>query len=110
MKWYIDAFKKYAVFTGRSRRQAFWMFWLFDIIFTIIFSLIDEIMGSELGVLNLIYLLATIIPYFAVSARRMHDTGHSGWWILFPIVNLVLFCTDSQQGENKYGPNPKTTQ
>ena len=110
MNWYIDALKKYAVFAGRSRRKAFWMFWLFDIVFTIVFSLIDRMMGGEVGVLSLLYTLATIIPYLAVSVRRMHDTGHSGWWILFPIVNLVFLCTDSQQGDNKYGPNPKVSQ
>ena len=107
MNWYIDALKNYAVFSGRSRRKAFWMFWLFDTIFTIIAMGIDEKMGSKAGVLVLIYTLATIIPYIAVSIRRMHDTGHSGWWILFPVVNLFFLCRDSQLGENKYGPNPK---
>lgn len=105
MNWYIDAWKKYGVFTGRSRRKAYWMFWLFDIIFTIIAVVIDGI--TETGIFNGIYSLATIVPALAVSVRRMHDAGHSGWWILVPIVNLVFACTDSQPGDNKYGPNPK---
>lgn len=37
----------------------------------------------------------------------MHDSGHSGWWIILPIVNLVFLCLDSEAGENEYGPNPK---
>ncbi|MEO0970269.1 MAG: DUF805 domain-containing protein [Cyanobacteria bacterium J06639_18] len=107
MKWYIDALKKYGVFSGRSRRKAYWMFWLFDVIFTILFSVIDQIIGNEVEILSTLYTLATIIPSLAVAVRRIHDTGHSGWWILFPIVNLVFLCTDSQPESNKYGPNPK---
>ena len=49
MHWYIDAFKKYAVFSGRSSRRAFWMFFLFDTIFTIVLSIIDGVMGKEGG-------------------------------------------------------------
>ncbi len=106
MNWYIDALKKYGVFAGRSRRKAFWMFVLFDAIFTVVASILD---GGEGGVFSSLYSLATLVPYVAVSVRRMHDTGHCGWWIIVPIVNLVFLCSDSQPGENKYGPNPKTT-
>jgi len=38
----------------------------------------------------------------------MHDTDHSGWWLLVPIVNLIFACTDSTPGPNRFGPNPKT--
>jgi uncharacterized membrane protein YhaH (DUF805 family) len=38
----------------------------------------------------------------------MHDLGRSGWWILFPVVNLVFMFFDGQPGDNEYGPNPKT--
>ncbi len=107
MKWYIDALKNYGVFSGRSRRKAYWMFTLFDVIFAVVFSVIDQIIGNDVEILNTFYTLATIIPTFAVSVRRMHDTGHSGWWIFFPIVNFVILCIDSQPGSNKYGPNPK---
>ncbi|MFN3568205.1 MAG: DUF805 domain-containing protein [Caldimicrobium sp.] len=60
------------------------------------------------------YMFATLLPYLAVTVRRLHDVGKSGWWILISLVPfigliwlLVLLCTDSQPGENKYGPNPK---
>jgi Protein of unknown function (DUF805) len=57
--------------------------------------------------------LALLVPTLAVGARRLHDTGRSGWWQLsglIPIVGwiilIVLFVQDSQPA-NQYGPNPK---
>ncbi|MNW62078.1 Inner membrane protein YhaI [compost metagenome] len=64
--------------------------------------------------LYIIYLLAVILPSLAVTVRRLHDTGKSGWSILLgliPLVGgiivLVFVCTDSQPGQNSYGENPK---
>lgn len=54
-----------------------------------------------------VYWLAVLIPSIAVAVRRMHDAGHSGWWVLVPIVNLIFALQNSQPGENEYGPNPK---
>ncbi|MBT3559904.1 MAG: DUF805 domain-containing protein [Flavobacteriaceae bacterium] len=58
--------------------------------------------------------LVHFIPSLAVLVRRLHDVGKSGWFyfiVLIPLVGaiwlLVLFCTDGDQGENKWGPNPK---
>ncbi|MCD1260776.1 DUF805 domain-containing protein [Paenibacillus athensensis] len=65
------------------------------------------------GLLNMAYSLATLLPTLAVSARRLHDTGRSGWWQLIGLVPfvggillLVFYCLDSE-GNNPYGPNPK---
>lgn len=62
----------------------------------------------------LFYILAMLIPSIAVSVRRLHDIGKSGWMLLIyfiPLIGsiwlLILFLTDSEPGENKYGPNPK---
>ena len=61
-----------------------------------------------------LYNLAVFIPGLAVSVRRLHDIGKSGWWFLIllvpfigAIVLLIFFCLDSQPGGNKYGSNPK---
>ena len=121
MNWYLAALKKYAVFSGRARRKEYWMFFLFNVIvtFVIIFSLgvIEGIAGSNPegggGVLSLLYVLAVILPNFAVAVRRLHDTGKSAWWLLIGIVPLmgivILFfmVQDGQAGDNQYGPNPK---
>ena len=120
MNYFIDCLtKKYACFSGRARRQEYWLFVLFNIIADIIINVIGGVLASVTGVdafafLGAIYNLAVLIPGFAVFCRRMHDTGRSGWWWLIAlipfvgwIVLLVFCCLDSQPGENKYGPNPK---
>ena len=120
MNYFIDCLtKKYACFSGRARRQEYWLFVLFNAIAGIIINVIGGVLAGATGVdafafLGAIYNLAVLIPSFAVFCRRMHDTGRSGWWWLIGlipfvgiIVLLVFCCLDSQPGENKYGPNPK---
>ena len=113
MHWYIDVLKKYAVFNGRARRKEYWMFFLFNIIVAIVLGIVDGILGiaaqSGQSVLGSVYSLAVLIPSIAVGVRRMHDTDHSGWWLLFPIVNLVFAVTEGQRGDNRFGPDPKAT-
>ena len=82
------------------------MFFLFNIIIAFVLGFIEGFAGSK-GILGTLYTLALLIPGIAVGVRRMHDTDHSGWWLLLPIVNLVFLVLDSQQGENRFGPNPK---
>jgi uncharacterized membrane protein YhaH (DUF805 family) len=124
MQWFILAItKKYADFSTRSRRTEFWMFFLFNIIISIVLSIISGVVASidPTGILALIasgamllVSLALLIPGLAVTVRRLHDTGRSGWWILIGllpvigfIVLLVFMVLDSEPGENKWGPNPK---
>lgn len=108
MNWYLKVLKQYATFSGRSRRKEYWMFFLFNIIITygIIFIAIGLEMPS-LSILSSIYSLAVLIPGLAVGVRRMHDAGKSGWFLLIPIYNLILACTDSEADSNKWGSNPK---
>jgi len=111
MNWYLDVLKKYAVFTGRARRQEYWMFFLISTIICIILAAIDGILGT--GILSTLYLLATLIPAIAVNIRRLHDIDRTGWWWLLVfvplggIVLLVFAVLDSTPGENRFGPNPK---
>lgn len=121
MDWYIRVLKKYAVFSGRARRKEYWMFFLFNFIFSLVASLLDMVIFGmafwgfgPLFMVYAIYAIAVFIPGLAVSVRRLHDVGKSGWYLLIylipiagPIWLLVLLCTDSQPGDNKYGPNPK---
>jgi uncharacterized membrane protein YhaH (DUF805 family) len=121
MNWYVEVLKKYAVFSGRARRKEYWMFFLFNLIITFVLILIDSLMGtispqSGLGLLSGLYSLAVLIPSIAVTIRRLHDTGRSGWWILISlvpvlggIVLLIFMVLDSEPGANQYGPNPKAT-
>ena len=119
MKWYLQVLKNYTGFSGRARRKEYWMFVLFNMIFLIVAAIIDNIAGTTIeglpyGLFYFLYAFAIIIPGLAVSVRRLHDVGKSGWFyfiILIPIVGgiwiLVLFCTDGVTGSNEYGANPK---
>lgn len=113
MNYYIDAWKNYVNFQGRARRKAYWMFVLFNIIAIVIAGVIDNVIGTG-GSITSLYNLAVLLPCLALAVRRLHDIGKSGWWLLLGlipvigfIVLLVFAVTDSQPGENQYGPNPK---
>jgi uncharacterized membrane protein YhaH (DUF805 family) len=119
MNWYLDVLKKYAVFSGRARRKEYWMFFLFNLIVSIVLTIIDGVIGTlsaeaGVGLLSGLYTLAILVPAIAVTLRRLHDTSRSGWWILIAlvplvggIVLLVFMLLDSTPGDNQYGPNPK---
>jgi uncharacterized membrane protein YhaH (DUF805 family) len=121
MNWYIEALKKYAVFSGRARRKEYWFFVLFSVIITLALSFFDSLVGlfdvaSGIGLLSGIYSLAVLIPSISVGVRRLHDTNRTGWWLLISLVPLlgiiiliVLMVLDSQSGDNEYGPNPKSS-
>ena len=112
MDWYLEALKKYAVFSGRSRRKEYWMFVLFQVIISCVIAVVEVFFNTSF--LSAIFALATIVPSVAVPVRRLHDIGRTGWWFLISlipligsIVLLVFACTDSEPGDNEYGPNPK---
>ncbi len=109
MKWYIEVLKKYAVFSGRAKRQEYWMFSLFHMIIATGLGFIEGLVGGP-GIAGGIYCLATFLPCIGVSIRRLHDTSRSGWWLLIglipiigPIILIVFFVFDSTPEENQYG-------
>ena len=112
MEHFINGFKNYANFSGRERRQAYWMFVLFYMIFFIITRIIDVVLGT-IGVINVIFLLVCLLPNLGYTVRRLHDTGRTGWFILIGIIPLIgsliliyFLCQDSVE-DNEYGSNPK---
>jgi uncharacterized membrane protein YhaH (DUF805 family) len=113
MQWYLKVLQNYVGFQGRARRTEYWMFVLFSAIATFIIGLIDGLVGLT-PILTYLYALAVLLPSLAVIARRLHDTGRTGWWILIGLIPLVgsiilivFLCQDSQPAENNYGKNPK---
>ncbi|TRX23614.1 DUF805 domain-containing protein [Flavobacterium franklandianum] len=120
IEWYKKVvFENYANFNGRARRSEYWYFTLANIIVCIIAMIIDKVAGLNFeplpyGWLYLANSLLVIVPGLAVTVRRLHDLGKSGWFffiILIPLIGsiwlLVLFCTEGDQGTNSYGPDPK---
>ena len=118
MNWYLEVLKKYAVFSGRARRKEYWFFVLFNAIFAIAAMILDNILGLAIedagyGPFYILYALATIVPGVAVSVRRLHDIGKSGWYILLAIIPcvgaiilLIFDLTPGDPGDNEYGPDP----
>ena len=110
---------------GRARRTEFWMWQLFSLIFTFLiffclglislqFESNDDTVNITIGLLIFLWFIAMILPSVALSVRRLHDTGNSGWMLLISIIPLigpiwlfVLYVTNSQLIENKWEPNPK---
>jgi len=119
MNEYLNCLKKYAVFAGRARRREYWMFVLFNSLISLGLGLVLGFVGAALnaptiGGLAQLYTLAVLLPGIAVTVRRLHDIGKSGWWMfiaLIPIVGwillLVFFCRDGEPDENAFGPDPK---
>jgi uncharacterized membrane protein YhaH (DUF805 family) len=105
MNYYFKVLQNYATFSGRARRSEYWYFFLFNVIIAFVLGFVGGLMGTT--VLSNIYTLAVLIPGIAVGVRRMHDVGKSGWFLLIPIYNLVLACTDGVNGDNEYGTDPK---
>ncbi len=127
MKWYLKALGKYFVFSGRARRKEFWLYVLFTFIFYVVVLAVEDLIDSEsffeklgfdghiLPAINIftIYFHIILIPSLAVSVRRLHDIGKSGWIaliLIIPVVNfLVIYymCIPGFKGENEYGLDPK---
>lgn len=115
-------FAKYSTFSGRAGRKEFWYWYLFTCLTTIagflfscLLALISAMGAVEIFViLNGIWSLVIFLPNLAVTVRRLHDAGYSGWYYLIALIPLVgviillaALCTDSVD-DNKYGPNPKS--
>ena len=119
MHYYIECFKKYVDISGRARRKEYWLFCLINFLVAMGVGFVAGFLAAMLDapilqLLYVIYVLASVLPSWAVSVRRLHDIGRSGWWCLVglvpfvgPIVLFVFACLDSQPGTNQYGPNPK---
>lgn len=102
----LDGFKRWKDYSGRSTRSEFWWFQLLVVIWPIIAVLLSAVgifVGSgrvaQLASALLIPVLMLVIapPYIAVSVRRMHDVGKSGWFNLVPIYSLYLHLQPAKE-------------
>jgi len=117
MNWMLMPLKRYADFSGRSRRMEFWMWQVFKflvgavfmVIFMVVFGAAFATIGSKdpnqidaaqliaasgtvlvIWMIYMIFCLAILIPDIAVGVRRLHDTNRSGWWLLAPIASYFI--------------------
>lgn len=134
MNWYLKCMSQYADFEGRARRREFGFFMLCSMILMILAFVLALLVGEGAAVIvSALAVFGHLVPSFAVTARRLHDLGWSGWWLLLllflrvigeaaaelsevlslPFDTALLICflillfKNSQPGENQYGPNPK---
>tara|TARA_E500000305_G_C3917712_1_gene186540 strand:- start:199 stop:585 length:387 start_codon:yes stop_codon:yes gene_type:complete len=120
MEWMLLPIKRYADFSGRSRRKEYWMFLLGVIIVAVVLGLIEGALGiggsvgGIYGPLSLIFLIAVIIPGIAVQVRRFHDQDKSGWFVLLSLIPfvgglvvLVFMLLEGTKGPNRFGADPK---
>ena len=110
MNYYVDALRNYAKFDGRATRRQYWMFVLVNVIISFVISNILPLLWAKLAILGALYTLALLVPSWAITARRLHDTNRSGWMqliALIPFVGwiiLIIFCAQpSQPGPNRFG-------
>lgn len=121
MEWMTLPLKRYADFSGRSRRKEYWMFILGVFIVAIVIGIIEGILGINqmvggvYGPLTTLLLLGVIIPGIAVQVRRFHDQDKSGWFVLLGlipllggIIVLVFMCLEGTKGPNRFGDDPKS--
>ena len=101
MMTFVDAVKqclrKYGDFSGRATRAEFWWWQVFGWIGGLIFGSIDSSIRSFAGgdsyafsPFGSIFGLAILLPGLAVQARRLHDIGKTGWWILVWVAIALL--------------------
>jgi len=131
MEWMLMPLRRYADFSGRSRRKEYWMFALGIFLIAVIpvtllyIVALAAAFGSAGGagggilvtLLSLVILLlslALIVPAIAVQVRRFHDQDKSGWFVLINfvpyvggLVVLVFMCLEGTRGPNRFGPDPK---
>ena len=130
MEWMLMPLRRYADFSGRSRRKEYWLFALLQfliylavVVVTVLFAIVASARGSGsdevAGVMVIIGMilfgivgLALFIPSLAVTVRRLHDQDFTGWLILIqfvpfgPLVLLVMMCLEGTRGPNRFGEDP----
>ncbi len=148
--------ENYANFKGRAALSEFWWFTFFIVLMSLLFYVLFLIGGGNdwlmsvyqsvfygdfvmpmpsgflmfIAVVSAVFWFAILIPVLAVSTRRYHDAGFSGWWLvviivgrvlsllfsfptnmilitIFGVAYVILAVMPGQKGENKYGANPK---
>jgi len=97
---YLQGWKRYVDFSGRSTRKEFWVFLLGSMLISVLLGFSVAIITTLMGVTNAIFygslaqwifLLAVIVPIMAVGIRRMHDINRSGWWFgMLYLIQLAL--------------------
>lgn len=120
MDWMLMPLRRYAEFSGRSRRKEYWMFVLGCLIAAVVIGIVEGILGINqmvggvYGPITTLFGLGLIVPGIAVQVRRFHDQDKSGWFVLLGLIPfigsiavIVFMCLEGTKGENRFGADPK---
>jgi len=118
----ISGYQNYANFHGRASRSGYWWWTLFQALASSAIGVVfgygvmtmdpaTMVMAYQGGIVMNLWTLANLLPNLAMSVRRLHDIGRSGWWLLLMLIPLIGFiivlvwlCQKSDTGDNAYGP------
>jgi uncharacterized membrane protein YhaH (DUF805 family) len=116
MNEFLKVVKNYVGFSGRAGRREYWMFVLVYMLIYIGLAILTAIMPNMLakllGLVTLVFAIGLLIPSIAVGVRRLHDSDHSGWWMLLMLVPLAglyvlyLLIIEGTSGSNRFGESP----
>ena len=104
---------RFAQFDGRARRREFWLFVLATTLLSAVAGIWDGILFNGREIFEGFFDVVFFIPTLAVSVRRLHDTGRSGWWNLLVItfigipVLIYFLASEGDRFDNEYGEDPK---
>lgn len=114
---YLQPFQRWSDFKGRARRTEYWQFVVVTASLGSLLAMLASSFSAGVPVLPLaclIVFVGLLVPLLAAQVRRLHDTGHSGWWVfiaLVPVLGsliiLFLLTQDGTRGDNRFGPDPK---
>ena len=90
----LATLNKYFKVDGTASRREFWYFVAFTWLISLGASILDIFVPGNL--LENLVSIVLIVPSVTVGIRRMHDTDHAGWWLLFPVVNFVFMLSPSK--------------
>jgi uncharacterized membrane protein YhaH (DUF805 family) len=107
----FEALSKYAEFSGRARRQEYWLFQLLTVILITVAAVLDTVLDTG-NMILLILGLALFPPGLAVQVRRLHDLDRTGSWVVLAFVPylglllVVFYMLKGTEGPNRFGPDP----
>lgn len=84
--WFRRCLRHYATFSGRASRPEYWWFQAAVWIVNLILAMLSHTILPAAAILGIIWNLGVVMPHVAVASRRLHDAGHSSWWIVPPII------------------------
>jgi uncharacterized membrane protein YhaH (DUF805 family) len=90
---FIGSLNKYVDFSGRATRKEFWSFAFFYYLTYFLASVVDAVNGID--VIGGLVAVGLTLPYISCAARRMHDVGKSGWFMIVPFYNFILALSPS---------------